>query len=350
MSQRPMTRRLLLAALATTLLTTAACDDKKKDASGEDAAAADAPDTAGEEAEATKEEDAPKIDKLIYAFQPQENPEGLQLSTEKFAEFMEKETGIETEIFIPTSYGVIVEALRNDNAHVAYFSGWPYLIAYNTADVELLVAEVRDGNPYYYSQWYTTKESGIESLADLEGEPIAFTSRTSTSGYLFPLSKVIEEGHLEQNQDPKEYFGEVLYAGGYDIALKSLLAGKVKAAAASDYAPGRYLSEEERAQLRVLTKQGPAPTHGIAIKKSVPKEIRDKVQTALLKLNEPEHKELLKSIYGAEKLVARGHDEHVAPLAKAQKLVGADYPLKKDEESKDAKTAKDAADTKDSSK
>ena len=267
------------------------------------------------------------IEKLVFAFQPQENPEGLELSGKQLAEFMEKETGIKTEVFVPTSYAAVVEALRNDHAQVAYFSGWPYLIAHHGAEVDLLVVEERDGKPFYYSQWYVAADSPIESLADLKGKPIAFTSPTSTSGYLFPLAKVIEEGHLEAKQDPKEFFGEVIFAGGYEAALKSLVAGKVEAAAASDYAPGRYLSPEEQAKIRVLTKQGPAPTHGIAIKRSVPKEVRDQIQAALLKLNEPEHKELLKSIYGAEKLVARTHDEHVAALDKAQQLVGAEYPL-----------------------
>ena len=271
----------------------------------------------------------PVVDTLIFAFQPQENPEGLELNTQKLADFMEKETGIPSKIFVPTSYAAVVEALRNDNAHVAYFSGWPYLIAYNTAEVELLVAEERDGQPFYYSQWYVAADSPIKTLADLKGKAVAFTSETSTSGYLFPLAKVIEEGHLGTGQDPKEFFGEVLFAGGYEAALKSLANGKVEAAAASDYAPARYLSQEEQQKIRVLTKQGPAPTHGIAIKTALPQAVKDKVKAALLKLNEPEHQELLKSIYGAEKLVPRTHDEHVSSLDKAQKLVGADYPMSK---------------------
>lgn len=316
-----MKRLVWLTALVISL---AACEKQDDSATADNNAAADAA-TATE----TAGNDETNVEKLTFAFQPQENPEGLELSTKKLAEFMTKETGIEAEIFVPTSYAAVVEALRNDNADVAYFSGWPYLIAHNTADVELLVAEERDGKPFYYSQWYVAKDSDYKSLADLKGKPVAFTSQTSTSGYLFPLAKVIEEGHLKTGQDPKEFFSEVLFAGGYEAALKSLAAGKVEAAAASDYAPGRYLSEEEQAKIRVLTKQGPAPTHGIAIKSNLPDDVKDKVKAALLKLNEPENMELLKSIYGAEKLVERTHDEHVQALAKAQKAVGADYPLKK---------------------
>ncbi len=55
--------------------------------------------------------------------------------------------------------------------------------------------------------------------------------------------------------------------------------------------------------------------------------MRTKIQEALLSLNEPENKELLKSVYGAEKLVARTHEEHVAPLQKALDLVGSEQKV-----------------------
>lgn len=318
-----MKRRILTLLTLATLTLAGACDKEADTSTDSDGAENSA------KADATEDSEKAETTKLTFAFQPQENPEGLELSTKKLAEYIEKETGIEAEIFVPTSYAAVVEALRNDHADVAYFSGWPYLVAHHSAGMELLVAEERSGKPFYYSQWYVAADSDYESLADLKGKPIAFTSQTSTSGYLFPLAKVIQEGHLETGQDPKEFFSEVLFAGGYESALKSLVAGKVEAAAASDYAPERYLSEEEVKSIRVLTKQGPAPTHGIAIKSKLPAEVKDKVRKALLNLNAEENRELLKSIYGAEKLVERTHDEHVKALAEAQEAVGLEYPLSK---------------------
>ncbi|MFU8804838.1 MAG: phosphate/phosphite/phosphonate ABC transporter substrate-binding protein, partial [Bradymonadaceae bacterium] len=212
------------------------------------------------------------------------------------------------------------------HADVAYFSGWPYLIAHDLAGAELLVAEERQGKPYYQSRWYVAKDSDFKTLADLKGRSVAFTSPTSTSGFLFPMAKVVEEGHLETGQDAREFFGEVIFAGGYQQALLALANGTVQAAAASDYALQQYLSEEEQAAIRILTSQGPVPTHGLAIRAALPEEVKTKVQNALLELNKEENKELLRSVYGAEKLVVRGHDEHTAALDKARKLVGIEAP------------------------
>lgn len=322
-----MMRHTSLLILTATLTMLVACDEKDTPPSEVEDHLISTPSEQAEEEIAEKA--AENVEKLVFAFQPQENPEALTPNAKKLAEYLGTKTGIKSEVFMPTSYAAVVEALRSKNADVAYFSGWPYLIAHNTANVELLVAEERDGNPFYYSQWYVLKDSPIKSLADLKGKPIAFTSPSSTSGYLFPLAKVIEEGHMKTGQDPKEFFGEVLFAGGYQAALKSLVEGKVEAAAASDYAFERYLTEDERAKVRVLIKQGPAPTHGIAVRKDLPQNVKDSIKAALLSLNEDENKELLKSVYGASKLVEREHTEHVQALDKALKLVGAEYPLDK---------------------
>lgn len=318
---------MIVLLLVGALVALAGCE-KKEEATGESAEATE--EAAAEET--TDQEEEAEVEELVFAFQPQANPEAITPDAEKLAEHLSKEIGVDAKVFMPTNYAGVVEALRAGNADVAYFSGWPYLVAHNEAGAELVVVEERDGQPFYYSQWYALKDGDINSLADLKGKDIAFTSPTSTSGYLFPLAKVIEEDLVEKQGDPKDFFGEVLYAGGYEQALKALVNGKVAAAAASDYAFDRYLNDEERAKLKVLTKQGPVPTHGIAVRGELSDEMTEKIKNALLTLNEPENKELLESVYGAEKLVARTHDEHVGALSKALELVGD----KKDEESADA--------------
>jgi phosphonate transport system substrate-binding protein len=271
----------------------------------------------------------PTVEKLVFAFQPQENPEGLAPNAVKLAKYLTQQTGIKCEVFLPTSYAAVVEALRGKNADVAYFSGLPYLVAHSSAGVELLVAEERSGNPFYYSQWYVLADSPIKATADLKGKPIAFTSPTSTSGYLFPLAKMVEDGHLKPGQDPKEFFSDVIFAGGYEQALKALVHGKVEAAAASDYAFAKYLTPDEQAKVRVLVKQGPVPTHGVAIRSELPKEVRDKVKAALLSLNDDANKDLLKSVYGAERFVERSHDDYATSLKKALEDTKLDIPIDK---------------------
>ncbi len=291
--------------------------DKQEEVAAPATAAQDAP----------KEAPAEEAVKLTFAFQPQENPEGLMPNANKLAEFIAKETGYEIEVFVPTSYAAVVEAMRGNKAQVAYLSAWPYLKAHHSADADLLLVEERGGQTHYMSQWYAQKDSKIEKLEDLRGKTIAFTSPTSTSGFLFPYAKLIQDGVLKEGETLEQGFKGVLFAGGYEGALKSVASGKVDAAAASDYALTKYLSPEEQAKVKVISKQGPVPTHGFAVRADMKPEVREKVKNALLALNEDANRELLKSVYGAEKLVERSHGDHVTALQEAQNAVGAEFPL-----------------------
>lgn len=275
----------------------------------------------------TKSSDSTAVDKLTFAFQPQENPESLAPDAEKLASFLTDQIGIESEVFLPTTYAGVVEALRSENADVAYFSGWPYLIAHQEAGAELLVVEQRNGNPYYHSRWYVRQDSDIEELSQLEGRSVSFTSPTSTSGYLFPMAEIINNSSMASGDDPGEFFDNVIYAGGYQQSLHALLEGKVDAAAASDYSFREYLDQSQRDKLRILSEQGPVPTHGVAIRGGLPDEAKQKVKQALLSLNDAENSDLLKSVYGAEKFVERTHTEHVSALEAALKTVDTDRSI-----------------------
>ncbi len=266
-------------------------------------------------------------DTLVVAFQPQENPEKLQLNAKAMTEFLSAELKMPVKIYIPTSYAAVVEALRGEHAHVAYFSALPYAMAHKLAGVEVVAAEERDGKTSYNSRWYVRADSAYKTLADTRGKPAAFTSPTSTSGYLFPFAKLVEEKCIPPHGDPKKFFSQVLFAGGYEQSLKALVNGQVEVAAASDYALARFLTPEEQKKVRVLTEQGPVPTHCLAVKTNLSAELRQKITEALMKLNEPQHKDLLKSVYGAQRLKPVTHDEHIGSLKRAIEITGLEFPI-----------------------
>jgi len=265
-------------------------------------------------------------DKLIIAFQPQENPLNLEPNAKAMAAHLTEALGLPVEVFLPTSYAAVIEALRAGHADVAYFSARPYLLAKTMVPMELVVAEVQGadhgGGTQYTSQYYARATSGIKTLEDAKGKTCAFTSPTSTSGYLFPYAELVKRGFIKTGGDPNEYFTSHIFAGGYEQALRALVAGQVDVAAASDYAFPRFLNEEERAGIVVIAKMGPVPSHVVGVRQAVPVETRRALRTALLDLGSPERHELLKSVYGAEGFREVNEDEHLSMLNEALKLSG----------------------------
>ena len=273
------------------------------------------------------ETEAPET--LTIAFLPQEDPEKLLIEAEKIADFLSQRIGVPVKAIVPLEYAAVVEALRGGHAQIAFLSARPAVLAHEMADAWIILGEIRRGKTYYYSQWYVRKDSGIETLRDLEGKTVAFSSPTSTSGYLCPIAKLVEGGLLERGKaDPKALFREVIFSGGYQQSLLALSRGEVDAAGASDYAFELYLTPEERQQIKVIAKQGPVPVHGVAVLGSLPYSMVTRIQEALLEFNKPENLPLLKELYGAEGFVPVTHSEHIGPVHKAAELTGFGWPAK----------------------
>lgn len=315
-----MLRRLLIFAVATTLFL--GCDKK------EDATTAPKPTTAAQ-AEPTP---APsEAVKLTVAIQPHDNPEKLKAHADELAKFLADETGYEIDVIVPTDYGDEIEAMRKGKAQLALYSGWAYLKAHMTADADLLLAETIDGKPSFRSRWYRAKDAKIGDLADLRGKRVAFTSPSSPAGFLFPYAQLIRKDVVKQGEDLNKAFKDVFFAGTDEAALMTLVEGKADAAAASDRAYDKGLTDEQKAGIEVLSEQEAAPTRVFAVRADMKMEVRDKLKAALLELNKDEHRKLREDALGIEGLVERSHGDHVTGLSEAQELVGTEFPLPRSE-------------------
>lgn len=297
------------------------CDKKASDSANETTAETTTSDTTET---APKREGPPTY---VIGLEPQADREATIAAGEKLAEFITEKSGIKVGIFVPEESGELVEAMQEKDAHIAYLSGWPYIAAHLNADAGLLLVEERDGKTEYETAFFVASDSSMAKTSDFKGKTIAFTSPTSTSGYLFPMMKLIEDGVVERDDDLASYAEKVVFAGGYQGALEALVDGKVDVAAVAAYAPDVYLTAEERAKIKPIITHGPIPTHVIAVRADVTMDEQKKLKEAFLALNEPANEALLKEVYGADKLVERSHGDHVYRLQEKLQELDVDYPI-----------------------
>lgn len=252
-------------------------------------------------------------DSIRFVFQKQKDPVALKASADALKAEMETAMGVKLDVQIPTSYAASVQALVSGQADVAYLSSLPYLLADAEKPLEILVVELREGKPLYDSLFVVPVESELKSLDRLAGSRIAFTSPTSASGYVFPYGHLREKGLVKN--DPKDLFGEVLFAGGYDLALQAVLRGQADVATVSAYAfegpsADKYLSAEERKKLRVLARVPGVPTHLIAARADLDPALKTKLRQTILKLSQ-EKPDLFSDVYGAAAFQAASDETHV---------------------------------------
>jgi phosphonate transport system substrate-binding protein len=263
--------------------------------------------------------------KLVVALRPDKNPQQMLEERQRLSSYLQQTMGRPVEVIVPLSAAVILEGLAGGSIDLAYLSATDMLAARKAGSAAILLAGEIGGKDHYTSYWLALKEKPYASVADLRGKPVAFASRTSTSGYLIPHADLVRKGLLAPGQDPEAFFGKghVYYGTGYVSAVERVLSGAAEAAAVSYYVldEDKHLSPEQRAKLRRVAEQGPVPTHVLAVRLSLPAGERDALRAALLGLNDPARAGLRDRLF-TSKLAAVDEAKHLASLEEALRLTG----------------------------
>ena len=235
----------------------------------------------------------------MLAFIPQENPEKLIGDIEIICAYISKEIGAPVSGFVTADHSAAVEALRNGDADISFMGALPFVIAEREVGAKVILSEVYRGRPLYTGRVFVRRDSGIDKIEDLRGKSIAFADPISESGYLYPLQIFVDAGLLKQGQDPKEFFGEVYFAGGYQQAMQAMAGGLVDAAGASQYAE-ILLAADQQAEIKWISESAPIPSHVVIARMGLDTDLRSRFVAAMLTLNEPANKRLLAHVYSPD--------------------------------------------------
>jgi phosphonate transport system substrate-binding protein len=261
------------------------------------------------------------LEKLVIALKPDKNPDQMIEERRSLEQYLSGKLNRPVEVIIPISAAVINEGFANGTIDLGYLSANDLINA--TAAELLLVGEI-NGKTTYKSYWLALKEKPYDKVEDLRGKPIAFASKTSTSGFVMPLWDLRQKGLVSDTNDPEEFFGKgnVFYGTGYVSAVERVLNGEAEAAAVSYYVldEGRHLNEEQRGRLKKVAEQGDVPTHIIAIRNSIAESEKDQIKKALLAMNDDGNTELRDKVF-TSKLVEGDQEQHLRPLKDALQVV-----------------------------
>ncbi len=274
--------------------------------------------------------------KVTIALMPTENVGEISPRAKELEDFLEARINADVEIYIPMTYSAVVESLRFGHAQVGFMSAWPAYFSNKLAGADIVLAENREViiddrkvvGPFYYSYYVVLKDSPYAKLEDLKGKKVAYTSAVSTSGYLFPVAKLVEKGYISKpgagkEADPNEFFGAVVLAGGYAQAWEALKRGQVDVAViAGDVSEKLY--NEVLNSTKVLEKQGPVPSHVVVFSKDLKEPLRSELISALMELNKPEQRGLMRKLVSGifVEFKKTTSEEHLAGLAGAINATG----------------------------
>ncbi|MCH7799594.1 MAG: phosphate/phosphite/phosphonate ABC transporter substrate-binding protein [Planctomycetes bacterium] len=242
---------------------------------------------------------------LRISFISYANPQQVASDSAAICRYLEPYLGIPVKGFVSTDYGSSIEAMRYEQADLAFVDPLAFMMAYEQIGARPLLLEIyATGKPVYYSCIWVRRDSGITAIEDLAGKTIAFADQVDMSGHLLPRDIFVRAELLGDDQLANEFFKQVYFAGGDEQAVRAVLNGFVDAAGVSEFSY-LLLRPEERDQVTVIARSVASPSHLVMARPGLPDDVTARFKQALLALdpNEPQDKAILDKLYGVQGFV-----------------------------------------------
>ena len=238
-------------------------------------------------------------DRLRLAFIPQENPDKLLGDIKAITSWLSLEIGVSVEGFVTIDHAAAVEALRNGDADISFMGALPFVLAEKEIGAVPLLSEIYRDAPSYTGRVFVRRDSGFNTLADLEGRDIAFADPISESGYMYPLAEFERAGLIAGPEAAEDFFGRIFFAGGYQQAMQAMAEGLVDAAGASQYAD-LLLTPKQQAEVTWIAESEAIPSHVVIARPELDVGLRQRFVDVMMKLNLPENRDKLRYLYGPD--------------------------------------------------
>jgi phosphonate transport system substrate-binding protein len=146
-------------------------------------------------------------------FVPSGEVEVIVTGGELVRQALEEATGLNYEVFVPTSYAATIEAMcAAPGESMGFIPAAGYVIANNRCGIEVEAAAVRFGRAFYWAQYIVRRDSDIYTFGDLEGRTWAYGDPTSTSGFIVPSVELSAAGITPGDQVETGGHGQTVLA------------------------------------------------------------------------------------------------------------------------------------------
>ncbi|MFV9506062.1 MAG: phosphate/phosphite/phosphonate ABC transporter substrate-binding protein [Oscillochloridaceae bacterium umkhey_bin13] len=202
---------------------------------------------------------------VTIAWLPNESGADLKDARDAFGTIVSEILGRPVEHRTTTDYIIAVEAVANNNAHLAWFGAEGYVQANerNSSVIPLVIPSGADGTvdtAVYYS-WLAVRRgeedqyrngSGF-ALDNIQGKRFSFVSNSSTSGFRVPSTNIVayfsakpEWASLETEDllegGSNNFFSDVQFGGSHQGSAVNLLTDRVDIAAFCDSCVQNYVT------------------------------------------------------------------------------------------------------------
>ncbi len=218
---------------------------------------------------------------LTFGFTPVLSESEMRAEFEPLMTYLSQAIGRKVTLYIAKNYGDLRTQMESGTVDIGSYSPFAYVDATRGGKIRIIGQSILAGSATYRGLVIVRKDSGLRSIADLEGKRFAFVDAKSASGYVYPRAMLVEAG-----VNPERYFKETVFAGGHDKVIDAVLGRRVDAGAiydgALDVAKAKGLPI---AELATVSSTDPIPHDAIAVRSGMDEALVGKIQAALVALD-----------------------------------------------------------------
>jgi phosphonate transport system substrate-binding protein len=234
---------------------------------------------------------AGEMKEIVFGIISTESTQNLKADWQPILDDLTSQTGLKVKAFFAPDYAGVIEGMRFNKVHIAWFGNKSAIEAVDRAGGEVFAQMVNaEGSQGYYSHLIVNKSSPIKSLDDVirDGKSYSFSNGdpNSTSGFLVPSYYVFAMNKI----DAKAHF-KVIRTANHETNALAVANKQVDIATNNSENleklekkfPGKY------AEIRVVWTSPLIPLDPLVMRKDLPDEVKDKVKHFFYAYGKNEH-------------------------------------------------------------
>ncbi|UCU92456.1 phosphonate ABC transporter substrate-binding protein [Hydrogenophaga taeniospiralis] len=229
-----------------------------------------------------------------------ESSQNLKADWQPLLDDMAKQTGFKVTAFFAPDYAGVIEAMRFNKVHVAWYGNKSAIEAVDRASGEVFAQMVNaDGTDGYYSHLIVHKDSPIKSLDDVlkNGKSYSFGNGdpNSTSGFVVPSFYVFAKNKI----DPRTHF-KIVRSANHETNALAVANQQVDVATNNSENLDKIAQKfpEKRKDIRVIWTSPLIALDPLVMRKDLPEATKAKIKNFLFTYGktDPREKEVLVKI------------------------------------------------------
>ncbi|MCA9968952.1 MAG: phosphate/phosphite/phosphonate ABC transporter substrate-binding protein [Anaerolineales bacterium] len=248
--------------------------------------------------EPTPEAAAPAVaDRVLVLGDISDEPAETIRGTQPIADYLAaalRDLGVtRAEVVIAPDLETMTQLMADGQVDLYFDSPYPALVISQETGAVPILRRWKYGVSEYHSLFFARADAGLASLDDLQGQQVAFEESFSTSGYMLPLSYLIEHDYkpvMSPSLGAPVAADEIgyVFSTADNTTIQWVVSGRVPAGVVDNITYELFIPEETRAELVILAETEAVPRQMVLVRPGMEPALQAAIRETLLAIDEDE--------------------------------------------------------------